>query len=135
MVPASCLGLLGGVVTAGRRAILQGGHDVDRGIQATGIWRLRLSAFTLGGSASAVLRFVPYVIPPLADLAALPRVALKRENGRRRRRSRQEGRRGLALSFTPGNLHACHRRRTDAIRRRPRVTRRETPGSSGPAIS
>ena len=75
MDQSSILALLGEVVPAERMAELQRDHELNLGIQATGIGRLRLSAFTQRGSVSAVLRFVPYVIPPLADLALPPVLA------------------------------------------------------------
>ena len=82
MDQASILALLGEVVPAERMAELQRDHELNLGIQAIGIGRLRLSAFTQRGSVSAVLRYVPYVIPPLAELA-LPPVLAELVMGRR----------------------------------------------------
>jgi twitching motility protein PilU len=73
MDQASILALLSEVVAPERMAELQREHELNLGIQAIGIGRLRLSAFTQRGSVSAVLRFVPYVIPPLHELK-LPQV-------------------------------------------------------------
>ena len=75
MDQASILALLGEVVPAERLAELQRDHELNLGIQAIGVGRLRLSAFTQRGSVSAVMRFVPYVIPPLAELALPPVLA------------------------------------------------------------
>ena len=75
MDQASILALLSEVVAPERLAELQREHELNLGIQATGIGRLRLSAFTQRGSVSAVLRFVPYVIPPLDELKLPPVLA------------------------------------------------------------
>ena len=75
MDQASILALLSEVVAPDRMAELQRDHELNLGIQAVGIGRLRLSAFTQRGSVSAVLRFVPYVIPPLDELKLPPVLA------------------------------------------------------------
>nr|WP_314625240.1 PilT/PilU family type 4a pilus ATPase [uncultured Noviherbaspirillum sp.] len=75
MDQASILALLSEVVAPERLAELQREHELNLGIQAKGIGRLRLSAFTQRGSVSAVLRFVPYVIPPLDELKLPPVLA------------------------------------------------------------
>jgi twitching motility protein PilU len=72
MDQASILALLSEVVAPERMAELHREHELNLGIQAIGIGRLRLSAFTQRGSVSAVLRFVPYVIPPLHELRLPP---------------------------------------------------------------
>ena len=72
MDQASILALLSEVVAPERMAELQHEHELNLGIQAIGIGRLRLSAFIQRGSVSAVLRFVPYVIPPLDELKLPP---------------------------------------------------------------
>jgi twitching motility protein PilU len=72
MDQASILALLSEVVAPERMAELHREHELNLGIQAIGIGRLRLSAFTQRGSVSAVLRFVPYVIPPLHELKLPP---------------------------------------------------------------
>src|ERR1700712_4209960 len=75
MDQASILALLSEVVAPERLAELQREHELNLGIQAIGIGRLRLSAFTQRGSVSAVFRFVPYVIPPLDELKLPPVLA------------------------------------------------------------
>ncbi|RYE68476.1 MAG: PilT/PilU family type 4a pilus ATPase [Oxalobacteraceae bacterium] len=75
MDQASILALLSEVVAPERLAELHREHELNLGIQAIGIGRLRLSAFTQRGSVSAVLRFVPYVIPPLDELKLPPVLA------------------------------------------------------------
>jgi twitching motility protein PilU len=75
MDQASILALLSEVVPAERLAELQREHELNLGIQAIGIGRLRLSAFIQRGSVSAVLRYVPYVIPPLDELDLPPVLA------------------------------------------------------------
>jgi twitching motility protein PilU len=75
MDQASILALLSEIVAPERLAELQREHELNLGIQAIGIGRLRLSAFIQRGSVSAVLRFVPYVIPPLDELKLPPVLA------------------------------------------------------------
>ena len=75
MDQASILALLSEVVAPERLAELKREHELNLGIQAIGIGRLRLSAFTQRGSVSAVFRFVPYVIPPLDELKLPPVLA------------------------------------------------------------
>jgi twitching motility protein PilU len=75
MDQASILALLSEVVSQENLATLKREHELNLGIQATGIGRLRLSAFTQRGSVSAVLRFIPYVIPPLHELNLPPVLA------------------------------------------------------------
>ena len=75
MDQGSIVALLSEVVPADRLDELRREHELNLGIQASGIGRLRLSAFQQRGSISAVLRFVPYQIPPLSELhlpAVLP---------------------------------------------------------------
>ncbi|MDB5841573.1 MAG: PilT/PilU family type 4a pilus ATPase [Herminiimonas sp.] len=68
MDQASILSLLGEIVTAEELKELQRNNELNIGIPAAGIGRFRLSAFTQRGSTSAVLRFVPFDIPKIADL-------------------------------------------------------------------
>ena len=75
MDQASILALLSEVVAPERLAELKRDHELNLGIQAIGIGRMRLSAFTQRGSVSAVFRFVPYVIPPLDELRLPPVLA------------------------------------------------------------
>lgn len=75
MDQAAILALLSEVVAPERLAELQREHELNLGIQAPGIGRLRLSAFIQRGSVSAVLRFIPYVIPPLDELRLPPVLA------------------------------------------------------------
>src|SRR5438046_2854159 len=58
MDQGSIVALLSEVVPADRLDELRREHELNLGIQASGIGRLRLSAFQQRGSISAVLRFV-----------------------------------------------------------------------------
>jgi twitching motility protein PilU len=81
MDPGSIMALLSEVVPADRLDELRREHELNLGIQASGIGRLRLSAFQQRGSISAVLRFVPYQIPALSELhlpAVLPELIMAR---------------------------------------------------------
>jgi twitching motility protein PilU len=68
MDQGAIMALLSEVVPADRLDELRREHELNLGIQASGIGRLRLSAFQQRGSTSAVLRFVPYQIPALSEL-------------------------------------------------------------------
>jgi len=81
MDQGSIMALLSEVVPADRLDELRREHELNLGIQASGIGRLRLSAFQQRGSVSAVLRFVPYQIPALSELrlpAVLPELIMAR---------------------------------------------------------
>jgi twitching motility protein PilU len=72
MDQASIMGLLSEVVPAERLAELRRDHELNLGISAGAIGRMRLSAFMQRGSVSAVLRFVPSVIPKVGELHLPP---------------------------------------------------------------
>jgi twitching motility protein PilU len=72
MDQASIMGLLSEVVPAERLAELRRDHELNLGIPAGAIGRMRLSAFMQRGSVSAVLRFVPSTIPKLGELHLPP---------------------------------------------------------------
>jgi twitching motility protein PilU len=81
MDQGSIMALLSEVVPADRLDELRREHELNLGIQASGIGRLRLSAFQQRGSTSAVLRFVPAQIPALSELhlpAVLPELIMAR---------------------------------------------------------
>lgn len=81
MDQGAIVALLSEVVPADRLDELRREHELNLGIQASGIGRLRLSAFQQRGSISAVLRFVPYQIPALCELhlpAVLPELIMAR---------------------------------------------------------
>jgi twitching motility protein PilU len=81
MDQGAIMALLSEVVPADRLDELRREHELNLGIQASGIGRLRLSAFQQRGSTSAVLRFVPYQIPALSELhlpAVLPELIMAR---------------------------------------------------------
>nr|WP_217346809.1 PilT/PilU family type 4a pilus ATPase [Noviherbaspirillum sp. L7-7A]MBV0878534.1 PilT/PilU family type 4a pilus ATPase [Noviherbaspirillum sp. L7-7A] len=81
MDQGAIMALLSEVVPADRLDELRREHELNLGIQASGIGRLRLSAFQQRGSISAVLRFVPYQIPALSELhlpAVLPELIMAR---------------------------------------------------------
>jgi twitching motility protein PilU len=72
MDQASIMALLSEVVPAERLAELAREHELNLGIPAGAIGRMRLSAFMQRGSVSAVLRFVPSAIPKLSELQLPP---------------------------------------------------------------
>jgi twitching motility protein PilU len=65
--------LLSEITTPEQMAELEKDNELNMGISVHNLGRFRLSAFRQRGSISAVFRFVPAVIPPLADLG-LPQV-------------------------------------------------------------
>ena len=65
---AAILGLLAEVVSAQNMADLEKNNELNMGIPVAGIGSFRLSAFRQRGSVSAVFRYIPYQIPPLATL-------------------------------------------------------------------
>ena len=64
--------LLSEVATPGQMAELERDNELNMGISVPKLGRFRLSAFRQRGSISAVFRFVPAVIPPIADLGLPP---------------------------------------------------------------
>ncbi|HEY8024522.1 MAG TPA: PilT/PilU family type 4a pilus ATPase [Burkholderiaceae bacterium] len=62
------LGLLAEVVPTDKLADLDRDNELNMGIPVAGIGSFRLSAFRQRGSISAVLRYIPYQIPPLNTL-------------------------------------------------------------------
>jgi twitching motility protein PilU len=64
--------LLREVVPEDKLAELKRERELNMGIPAPGLGRLRLSAFIQRGQVSAVLRFVPDAIPPIAELHLPP---------------------------------------------------------------
>jgi twitching motility protein PilU len=67
--------LLSEVATPEQMAELERDNELNMGISVPNLGRFRLSAFRQRGSISAVFRFVPAVIPPLADLGLPPVLA------------------------------------------------------------
>ena len=65
---ASILGLLAEVVSSDKLTDLDRDNELNMGIPVAGIGSFRLSAFRQRGSISAVLRYIPYQIPPLDSL-------------------------------------------------------------------
>ncbi len=64
--------LLEEITTPEQMAELIETNDLNMGISVPNLGRFRLSAFRQRGTISAVFRFVPAVIPPLADLGLPP---------------------------------------------------------------
>ncbi|WP_332876900.1 PilT/PilU family type 4a pilus ATPase [Massilia sp. S19_KUP03_FR1] len=64
--------LLEEITTPEQMAELVENNELNMGISVPNLGRFRLSAFRQRGSISAVFRFVPAVIPPLADLGLPP---------------------------------------------------------------
>ena len=67
--------LLSEVATPEQMAELERDNELNMGISVPNLGRFRLSAFRQRGSISAVFRFVPAMIPPLADLGLPPVLA------------------------------------------------------------
>jgi twitching motility protein PilU len=67
--------LLSEVATPEQLAELDRDNELNMGISVPNLGRFRLSAFRQRGSISAVFRFVPAMIPPLADLGLPPVLA------------------------------------------------------------
>jgi twitching motility protein PilU len=64
--------LLSEIATPEQMAELERENELNMGVSVPNLGRFRLSAFRQRGSISAVLRFVPANIPPLADLGLPP---------------------------------------------------------------
>jgi twitching motility protein PilU len=64
--------LLADICTPEQLAELERDNELNMGVSAPNLGRFRLSAFRQRGSISAVLRFVPNNIPPLASLGLPP---------------------------------------------------------------
>jgi twitching motility protein PilU len=65
---AAVMTLLNEVVSAEKMKELERNNELNMGIPVPGVGSFRLSAFTQRGSTSAVIRYIPSNIPPLADL-------------------------------------------------------------------
>ncbi|MBC7500118.1 MAG: PilT/PilU family type 4a pilus ATPase [Herminiimonas sp.] len=68
MDSATIMSLLGEVVTLDRLQELERDNELNIGIPVAGVGSFRLSAFRQRGSVSAVLRFIPTVIPDIGTL-------------------------------------------------------------------
>jgi twitching motility protein PilU len=64
--------LLAEIASPGQMAELERDNELNMGISVPNLGRFRLSAFRQRGSISAVFRFVPANIPPLAELGLPP---------------------------------------------------------------
>jgi twitching motility protein PilU len=73
MDQVSILALLAEVVPAAKLDELDKTHELNMGIPVPGVGRFRLSAFRQRSNISAVIRFIPHVVPPL-DSLHLPEV-------------------------------------------------------------
>lgn len=73
MDQASILALLAEVISPDKLDELDKSHELNMGIPVPGVGRFRLSAFRQRGNISAVVRFIPNVIPPIEKLS-LPEV-------------------------------------------------------------
>jgi twitching motility protein PilU len=67
MDQAAILTLLGEILTADQKTVLQHDNELNVGIPVTGVGSFRLSAFRQRGSISAVIRYIPSHIPTMAD--------------------------------------------------------------------
>jgi twitching motility protein PilU len=70
--PENILSLLSEIATPEQVAELERHNELNMGVSVPNLGRFRLSAFRQRGSISAVFRFVPANIPPLADLGLPP---------------------------------------------------------------
>ncbi|GAA4028922.1 PilT/PilU family type 4a pilus ATPase [Actimicrobium antarcticum] len=72
MDPAYIMSLLAEVVPAGKLQELERDNELNMGIPVSGVGSFRLSAFRQRNSISAVLRYIPYIIPEMATLNMPP---------------------------------------------------------------
>jgi twitching motility protein PilU len=70
--PENILSLLSEIATPGQVAELERNNELNMGVSVPNLGRFRLSAFRQRGSISAVFRFVPANIPPIAELGLPP---------------------------------------------------------------
>jgi twitching motility protein PilU len=70
--PENILSLLAEIATPEQMAELERDNELNMGVSVHNLGRFRLSAFRQRGSISAVFRFVPANIPPLAELGLPP---------------------------------------------------------------
>lgn len=70
--PENILSLLSEICTPEQMEELERDHELNMGVSVPNLGRFRLSAFRQRGTISAVFRFVPANIPPLADLGLPP---------------------------------------------------------------
>src|SRR5206468_11910909 len=70
--PENIESLLAEIATPQQMAELQAENELNMGISVANLGRFRLSAFRQRGTISAVFRFVPANIPPLAELGLPP---------------------------------------------------------------
>ncbi len=73
--PDNILTLLAEICTPAQMAELDDSNELNMGVSVANLGRFRLSAFRQRGSISAVFRFVPAEIPPLAELGLPPVLA------------------------------------------------------------
>ncbi len=73
--PANITSLLAEICTRAQMDELERNNELNMGVPVANLGRFRLSAFRQRGSISAVFRFVPSTIPPLADLGLPPVLA------------------------------------------------------------
>jgi twitching motility protein PilU len=70
--PENILSLLSEISTPEQMAELERDNELNMGVSVPNLGRFRLSAFRQRGTISAVFRFVPANIPPLAELGLPP---------------------------------------------------------------
>jgi twitching motility protein PilU len=70
--PENIHALLAEIATPEQMAELERENELNMGVSVPNLGRFRLSAFRQRGSISAVFRFVPATIPPLAELGLPP---------------------------------------------------------------
>lgn len=73
--PDNILSLLAEICTPAQMGELERDNELNMGVSVPNLGRFRLSAFRQRGSISAVFRFVPNLIPALADLGLPPVLA------------------------------------------------------------
>lgn len=73
--PENILSLLSEIATPEQIDELQRDNELNMGVSVPNVGRFRLSAFRQRGSISAVFRFIPATIPPLAELGLPPVLA------------------------------------------------------------
>ena len=75
LLPENIDALLSEIATPEQMAELKSENELNMGVSVANVGRFRLSAFRQRGTISAVFRFVPAAIPPLADLGLPPVLA------------------------------------------------------------
>ena len=111
MDQATILMLLNEVVNGSRMLELERDNELNMGLSISGVGSFRLSVFKQRGSISAVIRYIPFEIPPFEDLGLPP--ILKDLIGQKRGLLLVVGATGSGKSTTIASM-LNHRNKTQA---------------------